>query len=94
MARKIKITNEQYNNAISEGITLSADVEAAGGDVNKAVETTKQEARASGVDISKAKIEIPANENKLITKKQIIESRLKYLKENSTLYTIKDFLKK
>ena len=37
---------------------------------------------------------ISVMENKLITKKQLQESRLKALKENSEVYTVKDFIKK
>ena len=33
-------------------------------------------------------------ENKLITKKQLQENRLKALKKNSKLYSVKDFINK
>ena len=93
MARKFKITEEQYNTALSEGITLTADLAAAGGDANKAIENTKQQAQKDGVDISNATIQVPANEGRLITKKQITESRLKKLKENSDLYSVRNFMR-
>ena len=100
MAKKIKITEEQRNKLIKEGVTLNADVSAAGGDVKKAVDTTKQQARKNGVNLNNASIEISGsslqNENKgrLITKKELMENKLRYLKENySTLYTLKDFVK-
>ena len=35
-----------------------------------------------------------ANESRIITKKELTENRFKYLKENSKLYTVKDFLRK
>ena len=43
MARKFVISEEQYNMALKEGVTLNADVTAAGGDVKRAVDTAKQE---------------------------------------------------
>lgn len=36
----------------------------------------------------------PVSEGKLITKKQLQENRLKELKKNSEVYTVKDFIKK
>ena len=48
MARKFVISEEQYNMALKEGVTLNADVAAAGGDVKRAVDTTKQEALKNG----------------------------------------------
>lgn len=93
--RKIKITEEQRQYALKEGITLNADVDAAGGDVKKAVDTTKQQAQKSGVDIKKATIQIPpSNEGRIITKKQIIENRLKKLKQNSEYYQVSEFMKR
>ena len=94
MAKKVKITEEQINMLIKEGLTLNADVSAAGGDVKKAVDTTKQQARKNGVNLNNASIEINGsslqNENKgrLITKKELMENKLRYLNENcSPLYT-------
>lgn len=92
--RKIKITEEQRQYALKEGITLNADVDAAGGDVKKAVDTTKQQAQKSGVDIKKATIQIPpSNESRVITKREMMESRLKKLKQNSDYYQVKEFMK-
>ena len=93
--RKIKITEEQRQYALSEGIVLNADVDAAGGDVKKAVDTTKQQAQKSGVDVKKATIQIPpSNESKVITKKQIMENRLNEFKKNSDYYSLSEFLKR
>lgn len=92
--RKIKITEEQRQYALKEGITLNADVDAAGGDVKKAVDTTKQQAQKSGVDIKKATIQIPpSNESRVITKREMMESRLKKLKQNSDYYQVREFMK-
>lgn len=93
--RKIKITEEQRQYALSEGITLNADIDAAGGDVKKAVDTAKQQAQKSGVDIKKATIQIPpSNESKVITKKQMMENRLKKFKQNSDYYQVNEFVKR
>lgn len=91
--RTVKITKEQYDRALSEGITLQADVAGANGDVKKAVDTTKQQAERSGVNLDNAKIQINANENRIIPKKDMNVQRMKVLKEHSTRYTVRDFIK-
>lgn len=92
--RKIKITEEQYNTAIAEGVKLSADVSAANGDVAKAVDTAKSQAQKSGVNLSDATIEIPATtESRLFTIKQLKEARLKNMKKNSEYYSVDEFIK-
>lgn len=97
MAKRLVITEEQYKNLIKEGVTLKADVDAANGDVKKAIDTTKQEAAKSGIKLDNATIEVPANEGpnegKVVKLSALKESRLKVLKENSQLYTVKDFMK-
>lgn len=92
--KKIRITEEQRQYAIKEGLTLTADVDAAGGDVKKAVDNTKKQAQNSGVDPKKTTIQIPpeANEGKFISKKTMIENRLKKLKRNSDFYSLKEFV--
>ena len=99
MAKKVKITEEQRNMLIKEGLTLNADVSAAGGDVKKAIDTTKQQAKKNGVNLNNASIEISGSslqnedKNRIITKKQLMENKLRYLKEHcSTLYNLKDFV--
>lgn len=97
MARKFVISEEQYNMALKEGVTLNADVAAAGGDVKRAVDTTKQEALKNGVKMDDATIAIKAaetNESVFIKKSELHESRLKALKRNSEVYTVRDFMKK
>lgn len=92
--RKIKITEQQYNQLVKEGVTLTADVAAANGDINKAVETTKQEAQKSGIDINKAKIEIPAvTETASRTKKELMNEYFSKLKKNAYNFTVEDFIK-
>ena len=97
MARKFVISEEQYNMALKEGVTLNADVTAAGGDVKRAVDTAKQEALKNGVKMDDATIAIKAaetNESVFIKKSELHESRLKALKRNSEVYTVRDFMKK
>lgn len=96
MGRNLVISEEQFNMALKEGITLNADVAAAGGDVKKAIDTAKQEGKKNGVDMNNATIEIKANdanESVFVKKTQLIESRLEALKKNSDVYTVKDFMK-
>ena len=93
MARKFVISEEQYNMALKEGVTLNADVAAAGGDVKRAVDATKQEALKNGVKMDDATIAIKAaetNESVFIKKSEL----LKALKRNSEVYTVRDFMKK
>ena len=97
MGKKFKITEEQYNKCLAEDITLNADVDAAGGDVKKAVDTTKQEAQKKGGGVNRGRIRIPGKsigEGRIITKKELMENRLKVLKRNSTLFHVSDFIKK
>jgi hypothetical protein len=97
MGKRFIISEEQYNRALKEGVTLNADVDATNGDVKRAVTNTKREAQQSGVNLDNAKIQVNANdvnEGVLIKKQDLEKNRLKMLKENSELYTVKDFLKK
>ena len=49
MKRNFKISEDQYRKALSEGITLNADVDACNGDVKQAIDKTKQNAKNNGV---------------------------------------------
>lgn len=96
MARKIVISEKQYDMALKEGVTLNADVAAAGGDVKKAVDTAKREGQKNGVNMNDATIEIKANDTNegfLIKKSKLQENRLKALKKNSDVYSVRDFIK-
>ena len=53
--KRFKITEEQYKSALKEGVTLKADVQAANGDVKKAIDTSKQQALKSGVNLNDAR---------------------------------------
>lgn len=93
MRRKFKISEEQYKMALSEGVTINADVDACNGDVKQAVDNAKQDAKKTGLDLNKANIQLPAkdtNEGRIITKKELVENRLRVLRANSKLYSVKD----
>ena len=46
-------------------------------------------------DTSKVTLDCTVNENsRIITKKELVENRFKHLRQNSKLYTVKDFLTK
>lgn len=96
--KRFKITEEQYKSALEEGVTLKADVQAANGDVKKAIDNSKQQALKSGVNLNDATIEIDAkdtNESKLIS---IGELRRNCIMENkkakSELMSFADVIKK
>ena len=96
--KRFKITEEQYKSALKEGVTLKADVQAANGDVKKAIDNSKQQALKSGVNLNDATIEIDAkdtNESKLIS---IGELKRNYIMENkkakSELMSFADIIKK
>lgn len=94
MARRFKITEEQRKYALSEGITINADVQAANGDVKKAVDNARKDAQNSGVNPNKVNINIPANENKVRAMRSVAEQRLRSSKANSTVYSVRDFMSK
>lgn len=91
--RKIKITEEQYN-MLKEEITLSADVESSNGDVKQAIDKVRQAGRKAGLNGDGVKIEVPFNEGKILTKKEIKEHRNNFIKENTNLYTVNEFIKR
>lgn len=61
-------------------------------DVVAPLEKNNQAPQLSTNDKQNANIVV--SENKLITKKQLQKNRLKVLKENSEVYTVKDFINK
>ena len=94
MGRKIRITEEQYNMALKEGVTINADLGAANNDPKKAYDAAKTEADKQGLKNGEYNIQFPnVQESKFITKKQLQENRLKELKKNSEVFTLKDFAK-
>lgn len=93
MGRKICITEEQYNMALREGVTINADLNSANNDPKKAFDNAKREAEKHGIR-GKYNIQFSdIGENKFLKKSQLEENRLKNLKKNSDVYTLKDFMK-
>lgn len=89
--KRLILTNEQYERLIKEdgqqGLTLKANTP---DDVKTVADTAKQ----MGINADKATIETPLGESKLIKLSDIKKNRLKILKENSEVYTVKDFMSK
>lgn len=98
MGRKIIISEEQYKKMVDETVNIEADPAKTGGDIKRAYDIAQKEAQRSGItDLKKVKIQFPAegtNENRVITKSQLQKNRLKVLKENSQIYSVKDFMSK
>ena len=95
MARKICITEEQYNMALREGVTVNADLTSSNNDPKQAFDKAKGEAEKQGLKSGEYNIQFSnVQEGKLVSKKQLQENRLKALKKNSELYSVKDFIKK
>jgi len=122
MGRKVRITEEQYDRILKEGVLPKDKIQVNAPTTEDGKNRTPQEAikatqdkirdaggRIEAFDVT-AKTDNPGikmvsdtsdsnsndvvSESKLITKKQLQERRLKLLKENSQLYTVKDFIKK
>ena len=75
-------------------LKLTADTTSTNNNVNKAVTDTVDTAMNNGVDPRKTDIQITTpNEGRVITKKELYENRLKFLKRNSKVISFKDFLK-
>ena len=93
MARRIKLTEEQVNMLREEGIpTFTANSD---DNASVAVQKATQDLKGAGINPDTVNIQIPAKkESKIITKKSIYENRLKALKKNSTVYSLRDFMKK
>lgn len=94
--RGFKITESQYNAALAEGLLIKADVDGANGDVNQAIQNSKQQAIRSGVNLDDATFAVDAddtNESKVLSIKDI---KRKYLHEdkikNSKLLNVRDFI--
>lgn len=109
MARKFKITEEQYK-AIKEsfgdpnydqnGVTIAAKNTQKGNcdDIIQAAQDAKK-AGITGKQINNITVTPDTgkgtlNNSRIITKKDLIENRKRKLKESSTLYQFSDFLRK
>lgn len=94
MARKIKITQSQLAEATEK---LNVEVEKNNGSWDAAIKQKQDQLTQLNINPNDVNLTLDddVNENrKIYTKGQILESRRQYLKNNSTLYTKKDFLKK
>jgi len=114
MARKFRITEEQYKMALKEGVAINKTQVLAAGNNSSDIEKARNTAQENGLPKENFEVVAPLeknnqspqlsttdkqnanvviSENKLITKKQLQENRLKALKKNSEVFTLKDFAK-
>lgn len=107
MARKFKITEEQYNQMLAEGVAIQGATDSTGkADVQK----TAQSMSASGIDPNKVSVQFSGSsmtdggdttsattpsitEHRLVTKRELQANRLRYLKENSEVMSVNNFMK-
>ena len=105
MAKKFKITEAQMDALLAEGVTIQGETDSVGkADTNK----TAQAISNSGIDPKKVNVEFSGTamtggnpngqtsmrEHRIITKKQLQANRLRYLKENSEILSLNNFMKK
>lgn len=97
MGRKFCITEEQYNMALREGVTIAANTQDG---IENGVKDAANQAKQKGLKPTDYDISVSGTsansvtESKFITKKQLQENRLKEMKKNSEVYTVKDFINK
>lgn len=109
MPKTFKITEAQRNHLMSEGVAITQNIplksDGSGIDSDK-FKTAAQEAEPNTVFTTTAKeasgnngtqntvtIAAPTNEHRIVTKKELQTNRLRYLKENSDVFSFNDFLK-
>lgn len=108
MAKNFKITESQYKQLVSEGVTIQGATDATGkADTSK----TAQAMASSGIDPKKVDVKFSGaamtsgqtdtsgasttvTEHRLITKKELQANRLRYLKEHSEVLSFNNFMKK
>lgn len=105
MAKKFKITEAQRDALLAEGVTIQGETDSVGkADTNK----TAQAISNSGIDPKKVDVkfngtamnggnsdgQVSMREHRIITKKQLQANRLRYLKENSEVLSLNNFMKK
>lgn len=103
MAKKFKITEAQRDALLSEGVAIQGETDSSGkADTNK----TAQAMASSGINPKKVKVEFDGveisggdgttsvAESRIVTKKQLQANRLRYLKENSEVLSLNNFMKK
>jgi predicted amino acid dehydrogenase len=107
MPKRFKITEQQYNQMLDEGVSINGVTDASGkADINK----TAQSMAASGIDPKDVTVSFSGSamsggtgdttltegnkkSHRLITKKELKENRLRYLKENSEIISFNNFMK-
>lgn len=95
MARKFKITEEQYK-LLNEYDNL-LDVDGTGKtrtEITKEINTMVKDPKQARVVVDGGEVNNSFKESRIITKKQLKENYHKKLKANSKVYTVKDFIKK
>lgn len=105
MAKKFKITEAQRDALLAEGVTIQGETDSVGkADTNK----TAQAISNSGINPKKVDVKFNGTamtggnsdgqasmrEHRIITKKQLQANRLRYLKENSEVLSLNNFMKK
>ena len=106
MAKKFKITEAQRDALLAEGVTIQGETDSVGkADTSK----TAQAISNSGIDHKKVDVKFndaamtggnsdgqttPMREHRIITKMQLQANRLRYLKENSEVLSLNNFMKK
>lgn len=107
MTKKIRISEAQYKQILKEGVALTIQGET---DSTGKADTAKtaQVINNSGVDPKKTKVQFNGQEmsggdsttatvmeeSRLITKKELQTNRLRYLKENSEVLSLNNFMKR
>lgn len=99
MANHIILSEKQYHKfkQLLEGVRIDVDPSSTNGDMNAALRNSKQEAEKHGLKSGDVEYIVTGNdmqESKLISLSQLKENRLKVLKENSEVYSVKEFMKK
>lgn len=92
--KKIKITKEQHELAIKEAVSLTVNTGSTNGNVDLAIQNTKRDAQKSGINPNKVGFNIPAQENVIVTKKEIKEMRIKNLLKNAKAISKKELTEK
>lgn len=103
--RKFKITESQYGQAIKEGVAVNlpltpskqidkaevSNIQSKFGNDSDVTLTTKPSALTGGADSTTT----IANESthRIVTKRELQANRLRYLKENSEILALSDFVK-
>ncbi len=92
MAKKIKITQQQLEEAMDVFVNKRGNEDSGQALKRTKIETEKQ--IGSGKDVNYVMPKDQIEESNVFTKSQLLEARRKYLKENSNNFTKQNFIKK